>query len=179
MQERYPLKAREALSDEITGCMPGITAIFLLTGGNCWPADERIERIAAVGIQLDADALAVEWGASTLVMACDRSLDIYLAALCQPGIDVRAVARAMQLQLAAGPVLTNGQEVLPIHVVRSSLSRWQWQLSQAFGTGYATRLVARALAGRSPASLSRAQLDEIRRTLIARTGGCLDLAESR
>ncbi|HMK47384.1 MAG TPA: hypothetical protein VK436_12230, partial [Methanocella sp.] len=152
--------------------------ICIASCNECYPQDADLSRTFEECRELGIDALFSGSDGAKLLLVGQSYDDLYIAVYLPREMPVAAAARDLRRILSAGPECNPGEPLLPANDVSSTLGRWERKISRIFGDKYAAKLLEQACLGLNHGHMTKKSLEEVRRSLISATGGCIDFAES-
>ncbi|MGA9141612.1 MAG: hypothetical protein WBZ29_15415, partial [Methanocella sp.] len=155
--------------------IPGMRAVYTSADEQCHLPPDDIKQALDACRALNADVTAVESSDRVIVAAVNCYDNTYAAAICDPGIQLPAIARSLQMRLISLSVPDARPDVLPATTVRSYTGLWERKIAAVFGEQYAAGLVTAMAPVKAPDAVSIDDLEQMRMRLTSILGGCLDL----
>lgn len=168
----------QRLNSTISDTVPGARLICATDGKTCFPEEGAIRLIADRCRSLNVEALVVETGPKTLIVAGYEFEDVYAALECPADMNPALAIGEILRGIAGMSVVSQKDGVLPAGFVNELLMGWERKISRVFGRRFASQLIDRACDGMHPADMTEKDIETVRRRISSAICGCIEFAES-
>jgi hypothetical protein len=164
---------QDVLEKALTEVFQSITNVEVIWHGD-WHNPEQ-ERYIETMKKLRMEELLIESHADRMLIVKHVYEDLYAVVRYGDGahaIDISKLIRIVFSQ-RMGNSLVNNMHYVSAHVVSKNIGRWERSIALVLGKRYASKLLAAAMGGRDPGTMSIENLSEVRAFITAAVGECL------
>ncbi len=164
---------QDVLENALTGVFQSIINVEVIWYGS-WQNPEQERYIEAMK-KMRLEELLIKSNAERMLIVKHVYEDVYAVVRYGDGahaIDLSKLIRVVFSQRMSDS-LVNNKHYISAHVVSMNLKRWEHSIALILGERYASKLLAAAMGGRDPGTMSIENLCDVRAFITAAIGECL------